>query len=103
MRATASAVPGRHDGDVEALGRHLAVEVGEQRPDVGAALGQGVVADAAAGKEAVREADGTDLEAARGKRASALAEQDLGAAAADVRQQEPVFEDRAAPAARRGG
>ena len=48
--------------------------------------------DVAAGEEAVGEPDGAELEAAGGERLAALADQQLGRAAADVDEEQPPVE-----------
>ena len=86
--------PRRGDGDLEAVRRDLPVEVLDQAAHVVAAGLDGVVGDLAAREEAVGEADGADLQAARRDRLAALADEQLGRPAADVDEQQPAVEHR---------
>ena len=85
---------GRRDGDLEPVLVDVALEVAEDARTYSRHAAIDVVADVAAGEEAVGEPDGAELEAAGGQRLAPLAEQQLGRAAADVDEEHPLVEHR---------
>ena len=84
----------RGDGDLEAERADVPVEVLDEAADVVAAVLDGVLGDVAAREEAVGQAHGADLEAARGQRLAAFADEQLRRSAADVDEQQPPVEHR---------
>ena len=82
----------RPDGDLEAELFQIVHRRNDKSSHITSTGFDGVARNRSAGKEAIRQPQVTDAQAARPQRATGLADQELGAAAADVDEKDLLIE-----------